>query len=321
MPVFPKPKFVFDYDVDQEISRLRQHKQVRKIPKREKDKLLIATWNLANLGAQQRRNPDRTLIAEILSWFDIIAIQECRENFADLFAIQNELGKSHRVVMSDASGNDERMAFLYDAKKATLLEEVGEIAFPPSQYKTIKLPGIDRPFEGFDRTPFLAAFSLNGTSLMLVNVHLYFGDDSPESMARRSLETFAVAKWADLRQKSLFSFTRELVVLGDFNMPKSDHDDPIFKALTNLGLDVPEHSTQIASNIANDANYDQIAFLPETTRNCFTGQKGVFDFDGVVFPDLWQDGKNAKNFRAYLRYYISDHRPMWVQLSAKPCIS
>lgn len=315
MPVFPKPKFPFDYVVDDEIARLRKHKRVRLIPKREKGKLLIATWNLANLGAQQRRNPDRSIIAEILSWFDVIAIQECRENFADLFAIQNELSKSYRVVMSDASGNDERMAFLYDTKKLTLLEEIGEIAFPPSQYKTVKLPGIDQQFNGFDRTPYLAAFSLGASSLMLVNVHLFFGDDSPESMARRSLETFAVAKWADLRRKSLFSFTRELMVLGDFNMPKSEHEDPIFKALTKLGLELPDHSTQIASAIASDANYDQIAFLPETTRNCFTGLKGVFDYDAVIFPKLWDDGKNEKNFRAYLRYYISDHRPMWVQLS------
>lgn len=156
--------------MDQEIARLRKHKQVRAIPKKQKDKLPVATWNIANLGAQQLRSPDRTLIAEILNWFDVVAIQECRENFADLFAIHNELPKSYRVVISDASGNDERMAF-----------------------------------------------------------------------------------------------------------------------------------------------------LPETTRNCFTGLKGVFDYDGVVFPDLWQEGRNAKDFQTYLRYYLSDHRPMWVQPSAKPC--
>ncbi len=51
----------------------------------------------------------------------------------------------------------------------------------------------------------------------------------------------------------------------------------------------------------------------------FPKPKFVLDYDGVVFPDLWQEGENAKNFRAYLRYYLSDHRPMWVQLSAKPC--
>jgi len=315
LPVFPKPKFDFEYNVDAEIVRLREHKQARAIPNREEGKLLVATWNIANLGAQQRRDPDLSLIAEIIGWFDIVAIQECRENFGDLFDLHEKLPGPYRVIMSDAAGNNERMAFLYDGSKLTALEEIGEIAFPPSRYKAVKLPGIEQPFDGFDRTPYLAAFSAGGTSFMFVNVHLFFGNNKPASIARRSLETFAVAKWSDGRRKSRFSFTRELVALGDFNMPKSEPGDPIFKALTKLGLELPEHSTQIASSISTDAKYDQIAFLPETTQRCFTGLKGVFDYDTVIFPDLWQDGTNTKNFRAYLRYYISDHRPMWVQLS------
>ena len=315
MPVFPKPRFAFEYDLNAEIARLRRHKKARAIPKREQGRLLVATWNIANLGAQARRDQDLSVIAEVVSWFDIIAVQECRENFGDLFEIHKKLPKSYRVLMSDASGNNERMAFLYDSKKLAVLEEVGEIAFPPSRLKSIRLPGVAAQFNGFDRTPYLAAFSAGKTSLMFVNVHLFYGDDKPESIARRTLETFAVAKWADLRKKSPYSFTRELVALGDFNMPKCDPDDPIFKALTKLGLDLPEHSTQIASSISSDANYDQIAFFPETSQDRFTGLKGVFDFDTAIFPDLWHDGTNQKDFKAFLRYYVSDHRPMWVQLA------
>lgn len=315
MPVFPKPRFAFEYDPNVEIGRLRKHKKARAIPSRERGKLLVATWNIANLGAQHRRDQDLSIIAEIVSWFDIIAVQECRENFGDLFDILKKLPKSYRIIMSDAAGNDERMAFVYDSKKLFVQEEIGEIAFSPSSLKSIKLPGIDALFNGFDRTPYLAAFAVGNTSIMFVNVHLYFGNEKPESMARRSLETFAVAKWADLRKRSPFSFTRELVALGDFNMPKCEPGDPIYKALTKLGLELPEHSTQIASSISSSANYDQVAFFPETTRNHFTGKKGVFDFDAVIFPDLWRNGANIKDFKAYLRYYISDHRPMWVQLS------
>lgn len=315
MPVFPKPKFPFDYDPATEIERLRNHKKTRSLPKREKDKLLVATWNVANFGVQQRLDRDLALIAEIVSWFDIVAIQECRENFGDLFDLHRKLPPSYRVAMSDAAGNNERMVFVYDSRKLTALEEVGEIAFPPSDYDAIKLPGVKGQFNGFDRTPYLASFAAGNTSFTFVNVHLYFGDNRPKSLARRSLETYAVAKWCARRQKSKFSFTRELVALGDFNMPKSQPGDPIFNALTKLGLELPEHSTQVASSISTDANYDQIAFLPDTTKRCFTGLKGVFDYDAVVFPELWKDGDNKKDFRAYLRYYISDHRPMWVQVS------
>ena len=314
MPVFPKPKFAFDYSVPAEIANLRLHKQKRGIPERDASHLLVATWNIANFGAQQRRDSDHALLAEIISWFDVIAIQECRENFGGLFDVQLKLPASYRVIMSDVAGNNERMTFLYDSQKLTLLEEVGEIAFPPSQLKNIKLPGVQLAFEGFDRSPYLAAFGTGETSFTLVNVHLFFGDETSTSIDRRALETFAVAKWCDLRKKSQLSFTRELMALGDFNMPKSEPGDPIYKALTSLGLELPDHSTQISSSISSDANYDQIAFLPNTTKDLFTGTKGVFDYDTAIFPALWNSGKNQAHFKSYLRYYISDHRPMWVQL-------
>ena len=78
MPVFPRPRFDFAYDVSSEIERLRQHKGTRMIPQRTDGTILVATWNIANLGAQKRRDQDRSLIAEIISWFDVVAIQECR---------------------------------------------------------------------------------------------------------------------------------------------------------------------------------------------------------------------------------------------------
>jgi endonuclease/exonuclease/phosphatase family metal-dependent hydrolase len=315
MPPFPKPTFDFDYDLKAELKRLRQHKRTRQIPARQRDRLLVATWNIANLGAQQRRDQDRALIAEIISWFDIVAIQECRENYGDLADLEMKLPKAYRLVMSCVSGNGERMAFVYDSRKLALAEEIGGVAIPPARLKSIKLPGSEQPFAGFDRTPFLCAFTVGKTSFGFLNVHLFFGNNKPASIARRVLETYAVAKWCQARKKSSFTFTRELVALGDFNMPKRAPGDSVFDALTRFGLELPEHSTQIASTIASDAKYDQIAFFPETTHRCFTGLKGVFDFDTVSFPDLWQAGQNKKNFRAYVRYYLSDHRPMWVQMS------
>ena len=38
------------------------------------------------------------------------------------------------------SGNDERLTFLYDADKVTLVEEIGEVAPPPSYYPPLALP-------------------------------------------------------------------------------------------------------------------------------------------------------------------------------------
>lgn len=314
MPVFPKPKFPFVFDVAAETANLRQWKGNRQVPPKQQDRILVATWNIANFGAQDREDRHLRLIAEMLSWFDIAAVQEVRENFGHLDDVVRQMGNPYRMLFCDSSGNNERMAFIYDSKKLTLLEEVGEIAFPVAQLKNIKLPGVTQKFDGFDRTPYLAAFKAGQTSFILVNVHLFYGSAAKADMQRRSLETFAVAKWAQARQKSKFSFARNLFAMGDFNMPKNSAGDPVFDALTNLGLELPTHSSEIGSNLQGDEHYDQIAYFPGESKNLLDGATGIFDYDGAIFPALWKNGTNKTNFNAYLRYYISDHRLMWIRL-------
>ena len=314
MPIFPKPKFPFVFDVATEVANLRQWKAHRQVPAKEQDRILVATWNIANFGAQQREDRHNRLIAEMLSWFDIAAIQEVRENFSNLEDVVRHMGSTYRMLFSDPAGNNERMAFVYDSAKLTLLEEIGEIAFPAAQLKSIKLPGVKQPFEGFDRTPYLAAFQGGHTSFVFVNAHLFYGSEKPADVQRRSLETFAVAKWAQARRKSKFSFARELFAMGDFNMPKNAKGDPVFDALTKLGLELPAHSSEIGSNLESDKHYDQIAYFPAESKNLLDGATGIFDYDAAIFPALWNNGQGKKNFDAYLRYYISDHRLMWIRL-------
>jgi endonuclease/exonuclease/phosphatase family metal-dependent hydrolase len=239
-----------------------------------------------------------------------------RDNFADLDDVKRILAGPYRVLFSDVAGNDERMAFVYDSNRVTLLEKIGEIAIPPSQLKNVKLPGVTQKFGGFDRNPYLAAFQTSAqNSFLLVNVHLYYGSDSDKKdIQRRALETFAVARWADQRLNSPYSFTREIIALGDFNMPKRDPTDPVFKALTSKGLKLPDHTSEVGSNLASDKHYDQIAFFPGHTEDCFR-QMGVFDYDNVIFKTLYQS-RPLKDFRGYLRYYLSDHRPLWMELAA-----
>ncbi|MGI8622607.1 MAG: endonuclease/exonuclease/phosphatase family protein, partial [Solirubrobacteraceae bacterium] len=61
-----------------------------------------------------------------------------------------------------------------------------------------------------------------------------------------------------------------------------------------------------------DKAYDQIAFLPGMKGNIIS--HGVFPFDNAAFADIYKN-KTAAEFRAYIRYYLSDHRPMWMELS------
>jgi endonuclease/exonuclease/phosphatase family metal-dependent hydrolase len=317
---FPKPAFSYEYEVDAQIAALREYEQTkpgRAIPPKQSDRVLIATWNIANLGVQERRDKDYRLIAEILSWFDLIALQEVNDNLTGIRAIHQHLGADYRLLFSDASGNDERMTFVYDATKLALLEEVGEVAPPPSDYRHITLPGMQQRFDGFDRNPYLATFRTGAFTFSLVNVHLYFGSDSAIARNRRSLEAYAVACWADNRRKSRHAVTSDIIPLGDFNLPQTQPGDPIFDALTKRGLQLPPHSTKIAASIASDNQYDQLAFFPGDTQQNFTGQIGVFDFDGAVFAHLWQT-RTRQEFLAYVRHYLSDHRPLWAQFITQP---
>jgi hypothetical protein len=68
--------------------------------------------------------------------------------------------------------------------------------------------------DGFDRNPYIATFQSGRLSFLLVNVHLFFGSDAKKAdIERRMLETFAIARWADERQRSKVSFTVTLLPL------------------------------------------------------------------------------------------------------------
>jgi len=315
MPAFPKPKFSYVVNVAKERNHLRSYrdsKPGRAIPTKKTNKLLLATWNIANLGLQVRNAEHYKIIAEIISWFDLVAVQEVNDNLEGLRHLMKVL-PGYSAIFTDGGGNNERMAYLFDPDKVTTLEKSGELSIPPSDYRYIKLPRVTTKYEGFDRNPYLATFKVRSFEFLLANVHLYFGDESEKkSIERRCLETFCVSRWVDLRRKSKYCFTPNIIALGDFNLPMRDDNDPVYQALKSKGLELPNHSTKIYSNIADDAEYDQIAFLPGI-KNRLTGNGGVFDFDGGVFPDMYASRTKAE-FRGYLRYYLSDHRPMWMEL-------
>jgi endonuclease/exonuclease/phosphatase family metal-dependent hydrolase len=339
MPPFPAPKTSYDYDLETELKALRKYERTkpgRDVPDKSDDHLLIATWNIANLGVQKRQEKDYRLIAEIVGWFDLIAIQEVNDDLTGLREIQKQLPAYYRVIFTDASGNRERFAFCYDSRKVRILEEVGEIAIAVAEAKKITLPTITTTFPGFDRTPFFATFrAQNGSGsfeFLLATVHLYFGDESKPrneasagAMDRRVLETYAVARWCDLRRKSARAYVSNVIALGDFNLPRPEVGDPVYDALVARGIELPEHSDLVGgSNLNGDKFYDQMAFVPGLKKSRLV-RSGTFDFDGALFSGLWNESPNGplpaaelvkKNpeFFKFVRFHISDHRPLWAQI-------
>jgi endonuclease/exonuclease/phosphatase family metal-dependent hydrolase len=107
------------------------------------------------------------------------------------------------------------------------------------------------------------------------------------------------------------AYSGNTIVIGDLNMPEAKAGDPIYDALVKRGLHVPEHQSRIGTTITDGKHYDQLAFFPQKAGLAFITD-GVFDFDGALFKDLWNSSTSSL-FEAYMRYHISDHRPIWAQ--------
>ena len=308
---------IFQYTLATERQALLTTKALRNIPPKAPGRLLAATWNLTNFGVQNRTDDDLALMAEVISWFDLIAIQEISDSLDHLRKLTSFLESDYRVVMSDIGGNDERAGFIYDSSKVTRLELAAEVAVPPSDHRYIRMKGVSGSFQGFDRNPYAVAFSAGTGANMLeftaVSVHLYFGSHSYYDEDRRALEAYALARWADQRHNSAGAYSNNILVLGDFNLPKRDETDNIYKALKAKGLILPKHSTSMGSSLKDDKEYDQVGFHTGVMKNAYV-RSGVFDYDHTpFFVDAWNVGPSY--FNTALKYHIADHRPLWVDFA------
>jgi endonuclease/exonuclease/phosphatase family metal-dependent hydrolase len=313
-----KPTFAYSFDLDKELENLAAHRKLsdRLIPDRSENNIIIATWNLTNYGEQDRKQQHIALMADIIKPFDILAFQEVADDLGHFSTLLSLLGDDWDAFYSDIAGNNERLGYLYRKDRVTPTGLAAELAMRGYERARIIIEGIDPeedPFPGFNRNPYIAGFKAGDFEFSLVNVHLYWSN-----MALRRLETKALAKWAESRIQKLGPPNNDIILIGDFNMPHVAPGDHIYDELTDYGLTLPKHTTDlVGTNLAGDSHYDEIAFFPSRTGEDFADKIGVFDFDNALFKDLWQDTANDKhkNFFKYIRYYIADHRPLWCEFN------
>ena len=139
-----------------------------------------------------------------------------------------------------------------------------------------------------------------------------------DSLKGRQAELQMLADWIDTRFQDKDVEDHDLIVMGDFNVPKIG--DSLFKALTSRGLMVPDALQDLkagdqvigGSNLGKDARFDQILHLP-TVKKRFSNIGGTVDFfvsDAKIeelFPDKAYD-------RQKFSFQMSDHFPVWVQI-------
>jgi len=335
-------------DVAKRLLSLRNRLE-KQVPQRNAlSSLIMATWNLRELGADQkfgtRLDESLLYIAEIVSHFDLIAMQEVNENLSDLQELVKLLGGWWDYLVTDVtlggSGNHERIAFIYDSRKVRFDHLAGELVLPDGKNKKVVQPA---------RTPFMCAFKAGWRRLTLCSVHIFFGKSKPDDPRRieeiRAISE-ALAKRNQRRMNIADGEPESVVLLGDFNIFNAK-TDATAKALQKNKFIVPKallvkpkdrmadgDGQPLTTNVIRDKHFDQIAF--HDPRNRLRASKGgVFDFQQVIYgPDEAQKYRSAmersapekfkkasasakaldKFYRQWRTFQVSDHLPLWVEL-------
>ena len=134
MPYYVPIKRVKDqeerYRIAERLLVLRNQLDKQIPQKTAKDTLLLATWNIREFG-DNRRAESIHYIAEIISRFDMVAVQEIARNLDGLTKLMTYLGPNWDYIVTDSTegtaGGGERMAFLYDKNKVSFKNMASEI--------------------------------------------------------------------------------------------------------------------------------------------------------------------------------------------------
>ena len=328
-----------------ELTKLRAELD-EKIPAKQLDKnLLVASWNIRGFGNVTKKwrsgpkdSPRRDLhallcIAEIISRFDVVAVQEVKSNIQALRYTLKTLGPNWGLILTDVTkgkpGNAERMAYLFDTRKVQLSGLACEIVVPQEQLskrgkEKIKGDALDKQFA---RTPYAVSFRSGGKTFILVTLHVLYGSRAPE----RTPELKAIARWLADWATDVNAYGHNLIALGDFNIDRKG--DRRWDAFTSTGLAAPEDLNAVPRSIFHDPKrsdthkfYDQIAWfwggdeVPKSKKakkskappklSLKYQQGGYFDFTTVALRSLGLT-------KSQLSWRLSDHYPLWVEFSVR----
>lgn len=294
------------------------------VPAKQLDRnLLVATWNLRAFGgltkkwvseegdSPKRNFADVRYIAEIVSRFDVVAVQEVRGDLRALRYLLKALGPDWGVITTDVTetkdGNHERLAFLFDSRRAKPSGLAGEFAEP-----FVEDTGAisDTLGSQFARTPYAVSFLSGGETFILVTLHVIYGDAPADRIGELKAIAARLAGFAG----EVDTWGHSLICLGDFNIDRQG--DPLYDAFTSTGLTSAPGLDGVRRTIFDEQEthhfYDQIAWFtdpekgPALSLTC-TGA-GSFDFVGELQGELTKTD---------LSWRISDHYPLWVECSVR----
>ncbi len=311
--------------VTSDLERLRRTLDAA-VPQKTGGNLLIGTWNLRRFGSLTLKwtagagdSPKRDLtalrsICEIISRFDVMAIQEVTGDLRALRAMMNFLMTGWSFLMTDitlgAAGNSERMAFVFDNHRLKPSGLACELVVPPEWLNEVSPDALKTQFA---RSPYAVSFLRKEATFILTVLHVTYG----ESATSRIPELKGIARWMSEWANRSTKWHHNLIVLGDFNIDRKG--DAAWNAFTSTGLTVPEDLNHVPRSIFADPGqptlnkyYDQIAWFQKESgkialeMNYASG--GSFDF----LPHVYTAAGLTKNA---VSHRISDHYPLWVEFA------
>lgn len=307
-------------DIAAELEALTQDLNLKIPPKKLEKNILIATWNIRAFGdltkkwkSEKDDSPKRdwhsaACIAEILSRFDVIAVQEVKSNLRALRHTLKLLGDHYSLILTDVNkgdvGNGERMAYIFDTRRVQLSGLACELVVPDEWKTTISDSSLK---EQFVRSPYAVSFRSHSSTFILVTLHILYGKKSSD----RINELKGIAEWMADWAKDVNAYHHNLITLGDFNI--DERGDLLNQTFIEKGLHIPPQLSDpaVTRSIFDETKYyDQIAWyqnakgIPELDMKFTTG--GNYDFLNHALKNRGLT-KNQKS------WMLSDHYPLWAE--------
>ena len=235
--------------------------------------ITIASFNIRKFSDNSRTDEELKQIAEVLSEFDLIAVQEI---IGDTIILNRtvEMLPGYDYIVSEEVGNvqKERYAFIFNEKIEVIKE--GKTYYDK--------------FDNFLREPYYASFKADEFDFTIMTVHIIYGD----SAADRTGEMKQIASVYEYYQEK-DETENDLILTGDFNtQPTQDNFDYIWQ-IPDVKVAIQEGK----STIGKYGNlYDNIIFDSNTDE--YTRLSRIHYFDSGMDMDK---ARNA----------ISDHRPVY----------
>lgn len=338
--VFPRMKDAERKRTIENLLRLRAGLSNEISARRTDENLLVASWNIKEFGHMTKRLPESYFyIAEVLSRFDLIAIQEVKTSLRDLQIVLRLLGPDWSYVVNDITegreGNSERSGYILNRKRVQFAGLAGEIVLwdELTQDSTVKQ---------LKRTPYITGFEAGWKRFAIVNLHLHPGA-SKTNATYRGEEVAMLLKAIEKKAADSRLWSGNLILAGDFNLyDTSEVDQETIERIAQAGYREVESLKGQDTNASQTEAYDRL-FIYYVPAFFTLGQTAEGKENGGVFNPfkyVFRPGQDEQVYKPYMKKHyggtaknldveadlkeyfdetwrrnqLSDHFPIWFEL-------